>query len=1314
MIALVMGPESEADGSVVGVFDVSDANLDVVATGVLRAADLTAVDLPGPGVYLVRGFVPREKPLSAVLQVDGTPGETSIAHLVRGPAEVTAPQQTGSGWIAVWRPDPSFEPVDGDVLRASGTDLKVEYTAAAGENVILQWATGDDLPQCAAAPAGTAMRFVDGRRLEPASREAHVLLGFLDEGDPVHAAVLAEQALTSLPDDAALAAAAGYHLLSVGDPRLEDWSRRMIERWPRLFDAHLLHAWACLYSAGSWQQAGTALRTATRCGLPLAARGLRLLDDALRRVATVRGQDPEQVRQQFLPYLRAVDDPGLTSFTGSPAAPGTAVAVEAPPHARTWRLSGGRLHLAGPGRPDVRRRTAAPDPGPRRFAAPLVLAGARGAGGPSAADMIVLDLPAEARQMLGSAVTARVLPEQDSLGILFAPVPDVPIMVAIDEFGHEWHTAQRPGDAMAFVRVPWTGPGTPRTVHITVGDTAPPGAGSPLDALRSRLHAFSESSDFALVLDPAAVREADASLAAARGPSAAPGADLSAHHAAAWLHWYRFLASNNTDMAALYLAVELFAIVAREQPGAVPDELRDTLATDGPPASASPADRAAWQLRMALGTSDARALDEAIEVLRETAGDRPEHLANLAAGLGMRFERHGDREDLDEAISLMRDVARRTPEDDPRRAGTLSNLGAALRTLADLTGDAGVLDEAVEIALEAVDATPAGDPYLAGHLSNLAAVLQQRHSRRGDLADADAAIQAGRRALAHAAAGDPGRPLMWNNLALALRGRFEQTGDLTALDRAVEASRNAVDATEPGHPNRAAALSNLAVAARLRFEHRGAVADADAAIGAAREAADLLDETSPARVAVLTNLSTALRARHRHDPDTTRFDEAVSVATAAVEITTRTDGPAQEAGPALTALLSALVARYEVTGDLADLDNAVAAARTAAGAPSRTSGDHAARLGNLSDVLRLRYSRRGAPADLDEAIEHAETAVSRTSGRDPMLGARLTALSNALAMRAARTLAISDLDRAVTIARAAAQALPDDHPDQVTAQSNLGVALRMRYARSHDPADLDQAITAGRKAAAAPEPQRAVPSQANLATALRLRSAATGDDADLAEAVDLCRAILDRLPADHPSRAPILASLGNCLMLRFERFGAASDLADAVNAWWDAGQVPTAPAATRFEALRALATSAASRDDWGWAARAYTEAADLISVLAWHGVDRAGREDLLTATVDIAADAAAAHLAASGTPGNTVVLLENSRAVIWGQVLDVRADLNHLRAAHPDLVHRLEATRSRLERPAGVTDSISLRIDHPYLADSRRRTRAELDSPADV
>jgi len=351
--AYVQGPPAGPAGrSTLGVFEVANPDLEVVATGLLRAGIAVEVAVPGPGQYLVRGFVPGGERLSGILQVNGTPGEISIAQLPARGIDIPPPARR-SGWIAAWRPGPDFEPVDSTAFEASGAGLAIDYTAAAGENVVLQWSTGDRV-QCTAAPTGSPVRLVDGSRLEFASDEAHVLLGFLDQGDLTHAGILAEPVLESVPQDVTLAVATGYYLLNAADERLAQWSRDLIERWPRLFDAHLLQAWACLYSADSWQDAGTALRDATRCGLPLAARGLRLLDDALRRVAAVADQGPEAVRVRFLPYLRAVDDPGLTSFTGQPQAPGAVVAVP-PPHARTWRLADGRIHLTEPESPPVIR-----------------------------------------------------------------------------------------------------------------------------------------------------------------------------------------------------------------------------------------------------------------------------------------------------------------------------------------------------------------------------------------------------------------------------------------------------------------------------------------------------------------------------------------------------------------------------------------------------------------------------------------------------------------------------------------------------------------------------------------------------------------------------------------------------------------------------------------------------------------------------------------------------------------------------------------------------------------------------------------------
>ena len=83
----------------------------------------------------------------------------------------------------------------------------------------------------------------------------------------------------------------------------------------------------------------------------------------------------------------------------------------------------------------------------------------------------------------------------------------------------------------------------------------------------------------------------------------------------------------------------------------------------------------------------------------------------------------------------------------PTAPCTLSNLGLALRTRFERTGDRADLDAAIDAGQQAVAASPADHPDRAGYLSNLGNALRTRFERTGDQADLDAAIDlsAGRR-----------------------------------------------------------------------------------------------------------------------------------------------------------------------------------------------------------------------------------------------------------------------------------------------------------------------------------------------------------------------------------------------------------------------------------------------------------------------------------------------------------------------------------------------------------------------------------------
>ena len=81
------------------------------------------------------------------------------------------------------------------------------------------------------------------------------------------------------------------------------------------------------------------------------------------------------------------------------------------------------------------------------------------------------------------------------------------------------------------------------------------------------------------------------------------------------------------------------------------------------------------------------------------------------------------------------------------------------------------LDEAITLYREVVQHTPARSPDRSGFLNNLATALSDRFSLRGQASDLDQAIELYREALQHTPPGSPNRPSILNNLEIALKDK---------------------------------------------------------------------------------------------------------------------------------------------------------------------------------------------------------------------------------------------------------------------------------------------------------------------------------------------------------------------------------------------------------------------------------------------------------------------------------------------------------------------------------------------------------------
>jgi hypothetical protein len=197
---------------------------------------------------------------------------------------------------------------------------------------------------------------------------------------------------------------------------------------------------------------------------------------------------------------------------------------------------------------------------------------------------------------------------------------------------------------------------------------------------------------------------------------------------------------------------------------------------------------------------------------------------------------------------------------------------------------------------------------------------------------------------------------------------------------------------------------------------------------------------------------------------------------------------------------------------------------------------------------------------------------------------------------------------------------------------------------------------------------------------LHFRFERAGDAGDLDAAIHAVRRAADLTPPGHPDLAMYLSNLGISLRTRFGGSGDAGDLDAAAGCWRRASEVPAATPGVRLAAARAWGEAAAAAGRTNEAADGHAAAVGLLSMAAWHGLDRATRQEQLAQWAGLAADAAACAIL-DARPALAVELLEQGRSVLWTQALNLRGDLSLLADKAPGLAERLDSIRAILDSP---------------------------------
>ena len=118
----------------------------------------------------------------------------------------------------------------------------------------------------------------------------------------------------------------------------------------------------------------------------------------------------------------------------------------------------------------------------------------------------------------------------------------------------------------------------------------------------------------------------------------------------------------------------------------------------------------------------------------------------------------------------------------------------------------------------------------------------------------------------------------------------------------------------------------------------------------------------------------------------------------------------------------------------------------------------------------------------------------------------------------------------------------------------------------------------------------------------------------------------------------------------------------------------------RLAAARNWGVAAAKAGRIHEAAEGYAAGVALLPIVAWHGLNRASREEHLAQWAGLAAHAAACAVL-DARPQHAVELLEQGRSARWNQALDLRSDLTRLAEKAPELAERLNSIRAILDTP---------------------------------
>ena len=290
-------------------------------------------------------------------------------------------------------------------------------------------------------------------------------------------------------------------------------------------------------------------------------------------------------------------------------------------------------------------------------------------------------------------------------------------------------------------------------------------------------------------------------------------------------------------------------------------------------------------------------LDEALSIYRQILEtdkiSTPDQIMcrnNLAIALHDKFKRVGDIDDLNTGIKELYEAVKvaRNLHDEHDTAMSLSNISILLATRFEYTGAIGDLVSTVDSAKSAVDLEMMNprSRLIFSRLLNYANALKMKYLRTEDPADLDRSIDQYEAALKYSPEGSSEYVSVANNLGAAFRLRYDDTTmpDPKDLDGAIK-YHEIVISTSPEHSIALPRyLHTFALALLARYKRDGSIDDLTDAIALTSSAIDKIDSGSAAYASYCDSLGEMLLRKYRFSDNPQDLEEAVRVYKAGVDV----------------------------------------------------------------------------------------------------------------------------------------------------------------------------------------------------------------------------------------------------------------------------------------------------------------------------------------------------------------------------------------------------------------------------------------------